>query len=72
MGARAVTPEEATQRLRRLDIEAEQGWPGGYDPERVRLEAAEAVAVLAQSVDAAPPEYQAMLARGYVKAIAER
>ena len=64
--------EEAVWTLRRLDDEAERGWPGGYDAERVKEEAGAAVAVLTASVDAAPPAYQAMLARGYVKAIAER
>ena len=64
--------EEAVWTLRRLDDEAERGWPGGYDAERVRREAGAAVAVLAASVAVAPAEYQAMLARGYVKALAER
>ena len=67
-----MTPEGAIDRLRKLDVEAEAGWPGGYDAERVRQEAGAAVAVLAISVAAAPAEYQAMLARGYVKALAER
>lgn len=64
--------EEAVHTLRRLDIEAEMGWPGGFDAEQVRWEAGEAVALLVRSVDAAPPEYQEMLARNYVRALAER
>lgn len=64
--------EAAVWTLRRLDVEAEMGWLGGYDAERVRREATEAVATLARSVDAAPPEYREMLARNYVRALAER
>lgn len=64
--------EAAVWTLRRLDTEAELGWPGGYDPERVRREADEALAVLARSVDAAPAAYQTALARAYVQALAER
>ena len=67
-----ATVEAAVWTLRRLDVEAELGWFAGYEADRVRREAGEALAVLARSVDAAPVEYQAMLARGYVKAIAER
>jgi len=61
--------EHAIRILRRLDDEARRGWPAGYDAERVRVEAGEAVAVLAQSVDAAPEADQELLARGYVKEI---
>lgn len=57
--------------LRRLDDEARRGWPAGYDAEAVRREAREAVAVLAQSVDAAPEASRALLARGYVKEISQ-
>mgnify|MGYP001581139634 FL=1 len=64
--------EAAVWTLRRLDTEAEMGWPGGYDAERVRLEALEAVGVLARSVDAAGLAYREMLARNYVRALAER
>ena len=64
--------EAAVWTLRRLDTEAEMGWLGGYDPERVRREAGEAVGVLARSVDAAPLAYRDMLARNYVLALAER
>lgn len=64
--------EAAVWTLRRLDTEAEMGWPGGYDPERAHREAGEAVGVLARSVDAAAPEYREMLARNYVRALAER
>ena len=67
-----VTVEAAVWTLRRLDVEAELGWLEGYEAGRVRREAGAALAVLARSVDAAPADYQAMLARGYVKAIAER
>jgi len=64
--------EAAVWTLRRLDVEAEMDWPGGYDPERVRREAGDAVAVLAGSVDASLAEYRAMLARSYARALAER
>lgn len=64
--------EAAIWMLRRLDTEAEMDWPGGYEIERIHREAREALAVLAQSVDAAPPEYREMLARNYVRVLAER
>ena len=64
--------EEAVWTLRRLDDEAGRHWPAGYDADRVRREALEAVEVLARSVDAAPLAYRDMLARNYVLALAER
>ena len=64
--------EEAVWTLRRLDDEASRNWPAGYDADRVRREAGEAVGVLARSVDAAPLAYREMLARSYVLALAER
>jgi len=67
--ARDRRVEEAIHALRRLDDEARRGWSVRYDAERVRIEAGEAVAILAQSVDAAPEAYRELLARGYVKEI---
>ena len=67
-----ATVEAAVWTLRRLDVEAEMGWPGGFAVERVRREAGEAARVLVRSVNAAPQEYQEMLARNYVRALAER
>ena len=61
--------EEAILTLHRLDAEARMGWPSGFEAERVGGEARAAVAVLAQAVERAPPAYQAMLARNYVRAV---
>lgn len=63
--------EAAVQTGRRLHWEAEQGWPSGYDPERVGAEARQVVATLAAAVDAAPPEYARKLARALVRALEE-
>lgn len=63
--------EAAVQTGRRLQWEADQGWPSGYDPERVLQEARQVVAILAAAVDAAPPEYAPALARMLVRALGE-
>ena len=63
--------EAAVQTGRRLQWEADQGWPSGYDPKRVGREARQAVEILAAAVDAAPPLYAESLARGLVRALGE-
>ena len=63
--------EAAVQTGRRLQWEADQGWPSGYDPERIQAEAGAVVATLAAAVDAAPPEYAPKLARALVRALQE-
>ena len=63
--------EAAVQTGRRLQWEADQGWPSGYDPERVSREAGQVVDVLAAAVDVAPPLYAESLARMLVRALHE-
>lgn len=63
--------EAAVQTGRCLQWEADQGWPSGYDPERVRAEARQVVGILAAAVAAAPPEYAPKLARALVRALQE-
>ena len=63
--------EAAVQTGRRLQWEADQGWPSGYDAERVGREARQVVDTLAATVDAAPPLYAESLARALVRALEE-
>lgn len=63
--------EAAVQTGRCLQWEADQGWPSGYNPDRVRAEARGVVATLAAAVDAAPTEYASKLARALVRALEE-
>ena len=63
--------EAAVQTGRRLQWEADQGWPSGYDPDRGGAEARGVVATLTAAVDAAPPEYAPTLARALVRALQE-
>ena len=62
-----MTPDEAIDRLKALNAQARQGWPGGFRHGEVLTQAYEAIDVLAGAVDAAPEADQRQLARTFVR-----
>lgn len=70
-----MTPERAeaaADRLRALDLEAEQGWPGGFDMKAVAKESADCLETITSFLAGVPDGLRGPLSRSLAERVLGR